>query len=183
MNTINEPYLVLDTETTGLGNMDEIIELAIIDHMGKVLFNELMKPTREIHFEAVRIHGISNEMVAKKPNFNWWYGDIKKILEGQTVCIYNAEFDIRLLKQTAVAHNREGRFNCRAVCVMEKYRQHMGIKKYTRAKYGLQQASKNFKIKQQDAHRALDDCLSTLAVIKAMNKEVENANKTQHELF
>lgn len=39
--------LILDTETTGLGHTAELVELAIVDTTGKVLFDELVKPAVE----------------------------------------------------------------------------------------------------------------------------------------
>lgn len=37
--------VILDCETTGLGDQDEIIQLAIIDMRGNILFNSLIKPS------------------------------------------------------------------------------------------------------------------------------------------
>ncbi|HQF69216.1 MAG TPA: hypothetical protein PL171_06005, partial [Anaerolineaceae bacterium] len=38
----------LDTETTGIGSVDEIVEISVIDHDGAQLFSKLVKPTRPI---------------------------------------------------------------------------------------------------------------------------------------
>jgi len=49
-----ENTVILDTETTGLGDDDEIVQIAIIDGFtGKVLLNEKLKPIKSIMFTGV----------------------------------------------------------------------------------------------------------------------------------
>ena len=45
---IDNKAICLDTETTGLGNNAQIIEMAITDLNKNVLFNQRIKPTTEI---------------------------------------------------------------------------------------------------------------------------------------
>ena len=42
-----EDYVILDTETTGLGDSDVIIQISIIDLDGNVLMDSLIKPTKK----------------------------------------------------------------------------------------------------------------------------------------
>ena len=56
--------LYLDTETTGLHNSAEVIELGIVDDDGNVLFDELVRPRGKIDPAAGRVHGITQEMLA-----------------------------------------------------------------------------------------------------------------------
>ena len=63
--------LILDSETTGLGGTAELVELAIIDTTGKVLFDELIKPTVSVPLDASRIHGITDS-VLRKARANTW---------------------------------------------------------------------------------------------------------------
>ena len=55
----------LDTETTGLNDLAEIVEISILDDDGLVLLDTLVRPRRPIPADAIRIHGIRNEMVAE----------------------------------------------------------------------------------------------------------------------
>ncbi len=64
----NKP-LFLDTETTGLDNFSEIVEICIVEHDGEILYESLVKPTRSIPFDAVRIHGISDPVVQNAPSW------------------------------------------------------------------------------------------------------------------
>lgn len=55
-------YIILDTETTGLDNTAEIVEISVINDQGEVLLDTLIKPTKPIPGDATAIHGITNEM-------------------------------------------------------------------------------------------------------------------------
>lgn len=59
---ISESPYYLDTETTGLEKTDEIIEIAIVDSQGRVIFESFFRPTIHIPQAAINIHHISNEM-------------------------------------------------------------------------------------------------------------------------
>jgi DNA polymerase III epsilon subunit-like protein len=61
--------LVLDTETTGLGNSYEIIELAVVNPEGEVLFQSLIKPTVPVYEGARKVHQITDDMLANATSF------------------------------------------------------------------------------------------------------------------
>ena len=81
------------------------MEIAIIDVNGSVLFDKLIKPTISIPLDATAIHGISNEDVANAPSFADVLPDIQTILKNRKLVIYNANYDMRMFKQSARAHN------------------------------------------------------------------------------
>ena len=56
--------LILDTETTGLGDDAEVVELAVIDCAGAVLLDTLVRPSGPVPAEAAAIHGITDAMAA-----------------------------------------------------------------------------------------------------------------------
>ena len=87
--------LFLDTETTGLSaaNGDKIVEIAIVDENGNVLMDELVNPEREIPFQATVVHGITNAMVRNSLTLEELWPEIRSIVEGNNVIIYNAAFD------------------------------------------------------------------------------------------
>ena len=60
--------IFLDTETTGLASTDKIIELAIVDYDGKILFDKLINPERPI--QNSDIHGITDRMVSGQPTLD-----------------------------------------------------------------------------------------------------------------
>lgn len=52
-------YAIVDTETTGLGPDDQIVELAVAGLNGGALINRRLRPAVAINPEAALIHGIS----------------------------------------------------------------------------------------------------------------------------
>jgi DNA polymerase III subunit epsilon len=104
-NYISSDPLFLDTETTGLSGMDEICEIAVINLAGDVLINMLVKPTRPITDGTSQIHGITNEMVANAPTFGDLLPRLEQVLRGQTVLVYNKEFDEAKIERSAVAND------------------------------------------------------------------------------
>jgi DNA polymerase III subunit epsilon len=96
----NKDFLVLDTETTGLGPDDEICELAIITANGEMMFDELIKPNKLISQAASDVHGITQAMVENSRSWLAYHDHVKDILQGNIVVTYNATFDRKLLHQT-----------------------------------------------------------------------------------
>lgn len=52
-----------------------------------ISFNQLIKPQRPIAEEAIAIHGITNEMVADAPNFEYFVPELQKIFSGKTLLL------------------------------------------------------------------------------------------------
>ena len=88
--------LYLDTETTGLhaSGGDAIVEIAIVDERGVALINTLVNPNRTIPWHASNVHGISDSMVRGMPDLNDLLPQIRKVISGQQLVIYNAPFDV-----------------------------------------------------------------------------------------
>ncbi|WP_100690154.1 3'-5' exonuclease [Marinobacter aromaticivorans] len=94
----------LDTETTGLDDDAQVVEIAIVDSTGAVLFESLVKPTVPVDPEAAAIHGIGPERLASAPAWPEVSEQVRAALEGKRVVIFNSDFDLRILHQTAEAH-------------------------------------------------------------------------------
>ncbi|MDR4896743.1 3'-5' exonuclease [Yersinia kristensenii] len=168
-------YLILDTETTGLGDDAELIEISIIDCTGKILLDTLVKPLKSIHAAATAIHGITNEIVANAPTWKDIHHQFVALSNDRTLLIYNASFDSRLIFQTAAANNcpvPETKYIFDAECVMKTYAEYYGQWDDKRNKFKWQRLSNA--AEQQGVvidgtpHRALADCKATLGVIRAM---------------
>jgi len=93
----------LDTETTGLGTDAEVVEVAVVNQAGEVVFESLVKPTRPIPAEATSVHGISDADVASAPTFAEIAPKLARAILGKVLVIYNRDYDVRLLKQSARA--------------------------------------------------------------------------------
>lgn len=121
--------LFLDTETTGLGDTAEIVDLAVLDLYGAVLLETFVQPVYSIPPEASRIHGITNEHVKSAPGFQSIYPDLTALLTGRSVVIYNADFDKRMIEQALfISTGLETRLwaRCAVSCLMLHYADYRG---------------------------------------------------------
>ena len=100
--------VILDTETTGLQDHDQILEIAIIDaETGVVLLDQRIKPTVSTHPDALAVHGITAEALKDTPAWPEYHDQVCRLLvDADRVMVYNAGFDIRMLEQTARAFGR-----------------------------------------------------------------------------
>lgn len=95
--------IVLDTETTGLDPADghKLVEIGCVELENHVptgrVWHHYINPERDIDAGAVAVHGISNEKVKDKPTFGELAGDFLDFIEGATLVIHNAEFDVKFL--------------------------------------------------------------------------------------
>jgi len=94
----------LDTETTGLNNDAQAVEIAVVDKDGSVLFESYCCPTVPVEPGAQAVHGIGPDVLAGAPAWPEIAGLLREVLVGNTVVIFNAAFDTRILVQTAAAH-------------------------------------------------------------------------------
>ena len=74
--------LILDTETTGLGDDAEVVELAVIDCAGAVLLDTLVRPSGPVPAEAAAIHGITDAMLADAPTWSEIHARFCDLVEG-----------------------------------------------------------------------------------------------------
>jgi DNA polymerase III subunit epsilon len=162
--------LFLDTETTGVRSTAEIIEICLVDHTGEILFDSLVQPRLPIPPAATMVHGISNAMVATAPTWVDLWPQVQAILEKRTVGIYNADFDLRLLRQTHQQYRMlwsPPQFD--PFCIMQLYAQFYGdwdIHRNTWRWQSLEKAGQRFNIALFNSHRAKDDALLALALLQ-----------------
>ncbi|MEF9776396.1 3'-5' exonuclease, partial [Escherichia coli] len=97
--------LFLDTETTGLDNTAEALEIGLTDASGQVVFETRLKPTVAIGAQAAAVHGISEQALCGAPLWTDVALQLRHAIGDRPVIIFNARLDIRILKQTAVAHS------------------------------------------------------------------------------
>ena len=96
-------YIILDTETTGL----EVEQGHRVIEIGAVLLNDRKKseehfhsylnPERLIDEEASKVHGISNQDLEDKPLFQEIAEEFLEFIQGSTLVIHNADFDVGFL--------------------------------------------------------------------------------------
>ena len=155
----------LDTETTGLSSTAEIVEISIIDHDGSALLDTLVRPRSPIPPDAVRVHGITDAMVRQAPTWMHVWPQVESILQGRSVGIYNAEFDLRMMQQSHKQIGMPWRTpSSRFFCIMKLYSDYSGALKWQR----LDMAGRQCRLSLPNTHRARDDTLLARAVFQCM---------------
>ena len=95
--------IVMDTETTGLDPAEghRIVEIGALELENHVptgrTYHQYINPGMRMPDEAFAIHGISDADLEDKPPFEAIAGDFLAFIEGATLVIHNASFDIRFL--------------------------------------------------------------------------------------
>ena len=155
-------WVILDTETTGLAYMDEIVQVGVLGPDGATLLDTLVKPTQPISAESTTFHGITDADVVGAPLFPEVFAHIQEIVSGKTVVIYNAAFDLRMVRQSLAKHQVSalGIEDEQAECAMLWYSAWVG-ESWPQGGYKWQ------KLVGGD-HTALGDCRATFRVIERM---------------
>lgn len=112
-NSSNIKRLVsLDTETSGtnpsLGH--KIVEIGCVELIGGQetgrVFQQYLNPERDIPDDAFKVHGITLERVKDEPRFAEAADRFLAFIEGATLVIHNADFDLGFLNAELAACGR-----------------------------------------------------------------------------
>lgn len=174
-------YIILDTETTGAGDNDRIIQLGYMVLGGSAVpevHNEFCMAEVPISFGAMEVHHITPEMIESKPLCRETEA-YRRLCELNTpdnyVIIHNARFDLGMLE-------KEG-FECKMKCidtlrcakhVFEDEEAHR--LQYFRYKMGLYQEEEAEAAKlgiEVKAHDAIGDVLTLKLFLSRLKEEVQ----------
>jgi len=169
---------VLDTETTGLGDDAEIIEIGIINGSGETVMNTLLKPTISIPADATAIHSLTDDDLQNAPVFADVVEELEGIIQGNILLMYNAEYDLRLLRQSARKAKIRLNLEPAAIrCVMLEYAEYFGDWDNKHQSWKWQKLSNAIRHTGYEPaqgmlpHRAIADCVATLHVYRHMHLE------------
>lgn len=169
---IDDPGTVyLDTETTGLNDGDEVVDLAVIGWDGAVLINTLVRPKRPIPLDATMIHHLTDDDVRFAPSWCEVYPWLCDTIAGKRVVVYNAAYDFRII-QGCCRHDGlpEPQPLDPWVCAMDAYARYRGEVNRRSGRFRwhkLEHACQAFGI-PVGGHRALGDAIACRAVVTAM---------------
>jgi DNA polymerase III epsilon subunit len=155
---VENSYIVLDIETTGLANTyDKIIEIAAIKYINNIAtdtFHTLVNPEDNIPKAASAVNGITNAMVKDAPTIQHVMPSFLSFIGNDTILVaHNANFDISFIE---VWCDRLGFTNKQwnyidTVSVAKKIIPGL-------SNYKQQTVLNAIKYAQSTYHRALDDC-------------------------
>ncbi|HKZ54678.1 MAG TPA: 3'-5' exonuclease [Anaerolineales bacterium] len=167
----NQP-LYLDTETTGLDQRAQIVEICLLDHDGSVLLESLVHPTNRIPIDATRVHGITDATVQGAPRWSELWPQVQAILAGRSIAVYNAEFDQRMMRQSHLVHGLPWEPASELFfCVMQLYARFYGEWDSYRGSYRwqrLEDAGRHLRLPLPNKHRAQADAQLARAVLHAI---------------
>ena len=96
--------IVLDTETTGMNQLGAhyeghgIIEIGAVELVNRRYtgnnFHIYINPNRPVDPEAIKVHGITDEMLVDKPEFKAIAQEFLDYIKGAELLIHNAPFDV-----------------------------------------------------------------------------------------
>lgn len=172
--------LVIDTESTGIEREDQIIEIALVDLDGDVVFESLVRPSIEIHPDAQAVHQILPEEFAEAPTFSEIVPQLRKVIGDKPLVSFNYEFDIRMIRQSLLAEGKRlpngwGRLRGEVEdtnCIMKLYAEYYG--QWNNFRHGYRWQGQLKALEQcgitidGPAHRASTDALGALSLLKHM---------------
>lgn len=143
--------IYLDTETTGLdAKTSGVVEIALVNSIGKALLHTYVNPGTPIPAEATAIHGITDEMVEGAPTILELLPAIVALVRGKTLVIYNKHYDLQFLPYVSTAAGK-------VECCMLRAQAAMGAARWPKLIAAAEWAGY---IWEGEAHSALADTLA-----------------------
>jgi len=178
INAHPEDYVLLDVEaagTMGAQRRDHIISISVIDLEGRMLLNTLVYSPLRISWGAQKVHHIKDEMLRGAPAWKDVYRVLQGILGDRKILAYGASSDSAFLRQTNAWYDIPPVPND-FVCLEHLHTRLRGLPTATRlsrAFEAIQERLDDFlsegeEIHEIRPHRADDDCLMTLIVMRAL---------------
>lgn len=167
----NAQVIYWDTETTGLSQFDEIIEIGAVDGNGYPLLDELIRPSSltKVNQTIQELTSITPAMLVDAPTFPALYPQILDALSGKIWLIYNANFDASMLDNVCLRHGLKPIRPLAVYCVMERFAEWHGEWNGSRfMSKKLTEACEILEIQLANAHRAIDDAFATYKVVQAL---------------
>lgn len=169
-------YVVIDLETTGLSSRwDEIIELAAVRVRGGVpvdLYQQIVKPQRQISEFITSLTGITNEMVADAPRV--W--DVLKtyldFIGDDFIVGHNVGFDVGFIHRASGIYLNLPFQNNYINTIRVARKAYPGL-----GSYKLDVLCELLEIDGTNHHRALADCEQTFALFEKMRSCFHSADE------
>jgi DNA polymerase-3 subunit epsilon len=147
---------VVDVETTGVYNVDRVVEIAIltVDCDGRVHdeFETLVQPQRDVG--ATWIHGIDAAMLRGAPTFDDVAHHVASRLDGAVIAGHNVQFDMRMIGNELTRAGIDIDWG-------------VGLDTLRATRCKLAQACEDHAIALDDAHRAIADARATQRLLFA----------------
>ena len=164
-------FTVIDVETTGLSEYDDIIEISAIKYKNLTpvsAFTSLIKPPGTIPAKITALTHIDDDMVANAPSINQIMPAFIAYIGDDNILAHNISFDLKFLYRAG--------FDC--FTVKRRYYDTLQIARAKLTKedvenHKLETLCNHYKIYRNDAHRSLSDCFATAKIYEKLLYEYD----------
>lgn len=157
--SLDQPYVVFDIETTGLSNLTcKIIEIgAVRVENGEITdrFSTFVNPQVPIPYRIEELTSINDSMVMDAPTIDTVIFDFMKFCEGAVMVAHNADFDMGFIKKACEQHGIRREFTYLDTVAMAR----MLLPNLNRFK--LDTVARAVGVPLNDHHRAVNDAECT----------------------
>lgn len=159
---LNERALIIDTETVGTGPTIEVIEVAIADVAGNILYESLVRPVFNRLPPPSKHARFDHLAFADAPYWIDIWPEVSALIERKLLVAYNASFDRRAL-QAMLSRHAQTSLERGWRCAMQAVKQKIGTKK----SLTLTEACAHFGLEGGN-HRATQDVQATCRLLQAL---------------
>lgn len=167
-------FVAFDVETTGLGKLDKIVEIAFVAFRNDEILEEwttLINPCRDV--SKSQIHGITASMVSVAPIFDDITNDIFRIINNRVLVAHNYNFDIRMLMQELKATNTSGNLG-KGFCTLIASRNLL-----PQSRDSLSATCEALGIRTTEAHNALSDAKMAMQIFQHLQEHQQEILPTK----
>ncbi len=179
------PYIVFDTETTGVGRNDRVCEVTVaLCRNGEIeeAVSSLVNPGCSINPEAAAIHGITDDDVINAPELYSLSGKIIALLErGAPWVAHNMSFDTRFLDRGIPKSMWP--HGIPTLCTMNYAKhKHPILSRYSRHKLIDVAVTLDISVaSEQQTHRSMDDVVLLARIVpKLVGNETVHSTMTKY---
>ena len=183
INVADATFAILDTETTGLDfTRDKIVSIAAVKISDLKLqeqevLDELVNPERDIPWDSVKIHHITNEHVQNKKTFAEIESKVSSYLHECILVGHNVDFDVNFIR-TSLPQSNLGTL-VKNITTIDTILLSAGLFPDLKT-YELSYLCNNFNIRTNDQirHSAIGDCIITARLFLFLLEEAKKQNIT-----
>jgi DNA polymerase III subunit epsilon len=160
-------FAVVDVETTGVGNKDRIVEVAVVvlDENLAIVdeYDTLIDPMRDVG--PIDVHGITPSMLANAPTFEEVSAAVRDRIHDRVLVAHNLVFDQRMIRNEYARLHAE-LIPGTGVCTLRQTGETLSL------------ACKTYGVELESCHRALADARATAGLLQRVfedSPETESA--------
>lgn len=159
----NPRALIIDTETVGSGSSVEVVEVALCDFDGRVIFDTLVRPVYNPPPRSTPTQRFDRDEFEHAPDWADVWPRVAELAEGKLLVAYNAAFDRRALAATCARDRLATDAGRGWRCAMQLAKRVLGAKKNLL----LSEACTRLGL-AGGTHRAAEDVLATHRLLRRL---------------